>query len=288
MSTAATGTGIVTAIAALPVAALGLCAYGAYKAFELLKKVDKKVLDKLEKNRQELANQSVLTTPNGLVSKFTKDLLSFKEVIRPFKLRPEEEQSYAHAYALETSGLGKFLTSEKINEISQQRIISEKDSLKLVSEAVKNFKVATLEYSKNTIAEVAKEIGFNNKLTVRKTLLGTHITATNLIGQSIVVLTDSTDNGIKIHADTTGFKNGECTKVIDSFIKKLSDKHIQISNLKIKEHWKEEGILNNYVELKRKEISNPANEQQYQSRESKKFSFRRKLNSYFNNQKSKI
>jgi hypothetical protein len=287
MSTAASGVGIL-GIAALPAAVLGLCAYGAYKAFELLKKADKKVLDKLEKNRQELANQSVLTTPNGLTSKFTKDLLSFKEVIKPFKLSPEEELSFANTYALETSGLGKFLTADKINEISQQGKISEKDCLKLVSEAVKNFKVTSLEYTKKAIAEVAKEIGFGNKLSVRKTLLGTHITATNKLGQSIVVLTDSTDNGMKINADTTGFKNGECTKVMDAFIKKLADRHIQISNLKIKEHWKEEGILNKYTELKEKEISNPANEQQFQSRESKKFSFRRKLNSYFNKQKTKI
>lgn len=287
MSTAASGVGIL-GIAALPAAVLGLCAYGAYKAFELLKKVDQKVIEKLEKNRLELANQSILTTPNGLKSRFSKDLLSFKEIIKPFKLSIEDEQSCANAYALETSGLGKFLSPVQISELKKHGKISEKDSMKLVSEAIKNFKVSSLEYTKNTIAEVARQIGFDNKLTVRKTLLGTHITATNKIGQSIVVLTDSTDNGMKIHADTTGFKNGECTKVMDSFIKKLSDKHIQISNLKIKEHWKEEGILNNYTKQKEKEISIPANEQIVQSRESKKSSLKRRVNSNFNRQKTKL
>lgn len=287
MSTAVSGTGILTAFAALPIAIIGACAYGAYKASEWLKEVDKKVLEKLEINRLELANQSVLTTPNGLKSKFFKDLLRFKEVIRPFKLSPEEEQSYSYAYALETSGLGNFLTSEKINGISQQGNISEKDNMKLVSEAVKNFKVASLEYTKNSIVGVAKEIGFDNQLSVRKTLLGTHITATNKLGQSIVVLTDSTDNGMKINADTTGVKNGECTRVMDVFIRKLAERHIQISNLKIKEHWKKEGILNKYTELKEKEISIPADEQHIQSRESKKVTLKRRLNSYFNKQKSK-
>ena len=287
MSTAVTGVGILT-MAVLPAAVLGICAYGAYKAFELLKKIDKEVLEKLEKNRQELASQIVLTTPNGLTSKFTKDLMSFREVIRQFKLKPKEAESYAHAYALETSGLGRFLSSDRLSELKQQGSISGKESSRLVSEAVKNFKAVSLEYTKNTISEVAKEIGFNDKLTVRKTLLGTHITATNKLGQSIVVLTDSTDNGMKINADTTGFINGECTKVMDTFVKRLAEKQIHLSNLKIKEHWKEEGILNQYTAQKEKEISLPANEQHIQSRETTKASVRRRLNAHFANQKSKL
>ncbi|MFW9872469.1 MAG: hypothetical protein ACFFG0_05145 [Candidatus Thorarchaeota archaeon] len=285
MSTAVSGSGALIGIAGLPFLALAgvvrLCAHGAYKACDTLKTADAKVLEKLELNKKELENQEFLHTPEGLKSKYLEDTQRFKKVIKPFKLKPEEEQIYVHTYAMETSGLGSFLKPEQQKVYKEQGTISIKECNKLVHESVNNFKAASFDYTKKSIVEAAKEYGFNDKITIKQTLLGTHITANNSNGQSIVVLSNSSDSGIKVNADTTGFKNGECTKVMDSFLEALSKRHIRLNNFRKTEHWKSEGLLNNHIEKKEKEYSTPIKEQEVMNKKSKKHEARRKKHYFF-------
>jgi hypothetical protein len=288
MSNAASGIGVITGIAALPIAILGACAYGAYKAAEMIKKVDERVLAILEKNRQDLEKQQVLATPNGLKSKFIKDAEKFRDSIKSFNLKYEEMQLYTHVYAMESSGLARFLSPSEQKLLMTHGAISAKDTLRQMNDAVTNFKTTTFDHAQQSIIEAARESGFNHKLQIKKTLIGTHITAINTIGQSIVVLTNSTNDGVKIHADLTGFNNGNCTMVMDTFINALSNRNICLKDLRRTEHMKSEGILNNYTEKKVKEISTPINEQTHQIREAKKSLLRRKRNIFYQNQKSKL
>lgn len=287
MSTAATGVGTIgiASVLALPVILLGACAAGVYSAVKALDKMDKNLLVKLRKNAEALKQELTVFTAENIKSKFIKDYAIFKDLMKPFKLTAVEQTKYAQAFALETTGLGNFLSPEKVSLLKKTENISDKQSKEILSSAIGNFKTASFDYAKKSIVEAAQESGFNHKFTVKKHAFGTHITAINSLGQAVVVLARMTDKGLSIKADTTGFTNGACTTVVKEFVGKLAKKHIIINNLKIKEHWKKEGILNAFLDSINKQVSSPQSEQRVKKEQvlKKKKDARRRIQNSSNN-----
>jgi hypothetical protein len=266
MSTAVSAVGGVIGLAALPAVALGLVAFGALKALSAISETDKKAVHTLEKKKASLKSKPIRkSTPKEMLSKFKEDQQVLSETLKPLKLTVEDEAKFSNVYALETSGLGDFIPLETLEMMEHKPSISTRDFNRILSESVSNLKKISLDYTVKTAIQSAVEIGFDHKVSVKKTLIGTYITTVNKIGQSIVTLANSTDEGVKINADTTGFQNGECTIIMANFTAKLQEKGIELSGLRVKEHWKKEGILNDYISEKQKEISMPANEQTIKS-----------------------
>jgi len=261
MSTAISTVGSVVGLAALPAIALvGLIGFVASGVMKAVSESDKKAINTLEKKKLYL-NRPVKSTPKAMLHKYKEDKKVLSESLKPLKLSVDDEQKFTHLYALETSGLGDFIPQETIEIMKHKPSISIQDCNSTLSESVRNLKKVSLDYTVKVAIQSAVDIGFDHQISVKKTLIGTYITTVNKTGQSIVTLANSDDNGVKINADTTGFENGECTRVMSDFLTKLKDNGIELSDTRVKEHWKKEGILNKYVADKVKEISMPVSEQ---------------------------
>jgi hypothetical protein len=237
-----------------------------YKAINWLTEQAKHDLEKLEKELELTQSLPVQVTTKEAREEFQKKFREIQKRVKEIPTLRDKSEPVANVLTLQNSTLGLFVGKDKWNALNEVGF-NHKTFNSVVRQAADNLTTANALYVKQSICDVANDLGFTQDRRIKRIGEKEIIVLENNEGRALVSEVIASEVGAKINLDLTGFGDGSCHLVMDRILKGLTAKGIRLDNIQRRTHYRREGVLaagsnkkSNRTEAKKQAVIQKENE----------------------------